>query len=1837
LEKKNSDTPHESSEIAEKAFRYRLLAERSFDIVAVQNISRKLVYVNQIWTQTLGYSVEESIGQHISTFISPKDNEAGLERNKKRRDGAIELFKYRAEMVAKDGTSVPVEVQSSPIYVQDGVPSDILIVARDLREQERQRAALEESKNRYRELFESAPIAMWVQDFSAVKAYLRKITDEKGIADLAKHLNDHREEVLRCVKLIKITDANQGAVALYKAKNKEDLLSTNLSNLLLKDSLDAVQRAIVALWNGEKEFSAETQAKQLDGRPFIQSVHWRMANPSDDSWERIIVSTQNISELKKAEITLKQQLNELNVLQASAFTCAQARDVDTLLRQITNIIGNTLYPDIYGIFLVDEKQKTLTAHSSYSFISDKEEIAHPFERGLTGKAARTQKAIRADDVRKYPEYIVSNPAIRSELCVPIKVSDQVLGVLNVESVRPDHFTATDERLLSTIATQVATAMQKLHSLEEEKKKRNIAETLQKVTATLTNSRDLDNAIETILNELNNVVEFTSASIQLLRGDHLEIVGGRGELVIEKEKDRIFPYPGDNPNTRVVDERRPLIINDAQDSYSDFKDMPEILSWLGVPLIAQKRAIGILTLDSNKKNHFNHDDATLVTSFAHHAALTIENAQLFEAEQKRREESETLRETALALTSTLDLDGTIQQILEQLNRVLPYDSAAIQVLKDNELIMIGGRGWENTEEVLNLRFPIPGNNPNTQVIQERSIVILDDAHQEHAPFREEIHNQTHSWMGIPMIFRDKIIGMLAVDSKEKNRFNMESAEIARAFATQAAIAIENARLHNAEKKRRQEAETLRQAAHTISSSLDLDEVLKTILASIKRVIPFYSAAVMLFKGNEVEISSGYNLPQKGSYIGKRFSIDNDELFQNLVKTKHPIILKDAQKEASFGKWGETNYVRGWMAIPLIVRGDIIGYITLDSKKVDAYQQKHAELAQVFVHQAASAINNARLYEDAIKTAERRAVLHKISQEISRGIQSPEKIYQTVYQAAENLIPCDAFVITLRYKDDPENDHAVYLAEQGEKYGAISVPRAESIIATAEQNNLSVICNDINAETINLNRKNRFGSPKKAKALIISPMLSGNELIGAISAQSYETNTYNAEHTVLLDMLAAHAAAAIENARLLAESEQRGREFAELYQVSQDLVTNPNTDLLLEAMLERATKLIGVSYAGIYIYDESSAELVASKFYGLSEPDQRKMLNIRLKLGEGLAGRVAKERKPMQIANYQDWEKRSDKHKNTVKFAATMELPLVYSGDLLGVLALFEIVPNTHQFSENDQRIMSLFASQLASALHSAKQLKQITTRLAELETIDQLSAALRTTESPEDMLPILLDEVSKSLHVDTCAIWITKPHTDEIYRAKVKGWIGKIPPERQKTNVGIIGRVFTHNEPYHTKDIATDTHIKTKKTDLIPPNWSGLWLPIHTSHMVTGVIGIMAEAPREFNRSDIQILSIMAEIAGNAFHRAQLHLRTEQQLKRLTALRNIDTSISAHAELKLTLQLLIEQTVNQLEVDAAAILLVEKTTKNLHFFVGSGFKDPSIRSTTLRANTGILGKAIQQHEIAHTHNPEKDACPERRNWFAEESFTCYYAVPLNAKGNILGVLEIFNKTHLNSPPEWLDFLKTLAGQAAIAIDNHELVEDLKKSNEELARAYDTTLEGWGKALELRDKETQGHTINVTELTLKLARYMGISENEMVHIYRGSLLHDIGKMGIPDNILRKPGPLTKDEWKIMRQHPQFAYNMLSSIPYLRPAVDIPYSHHERWDGSGYPRGLKGEEIPLAARIFSIIDVWDALLTDRPYREAWPKEVVIDYIRNESGTRFDPEVVKKFIEMVNQEEEF
>ncbi|MBN1537254.1 MAG: PAS domain S-box protein [Anaerolineales bacterium] len=376
-----------------------------------------------------------------------------------------------------------------------------------------------------------------------------------------------------------------------------------------------------------------------------------------------------------------------------------------------------------------------------------------------------------------------------------------------------------------------------------------------------------------------------------------------------------------------------------------------------------------------------------------------------------------------------------------------------------------------------------------------------------------------------------------------------------------------------------------------------------------------------------------------------------------------------------------------------------------------------------------------------------------------------------------------------------------------------------------------------------------------------------------------------------------------------------------------------------------------------------------------------------------------------------------------------------------------------------------------------------------------------------------------------------------------------------------------------------------------------------------------------------ILSTILDITERKCQEEQI----ERQLQRLATLRSIDIAITSSFDLRVTLGILLDHVTTQLDVDAAAVLTLNPHMNSLQFAAHRGFRNNGFAHRVIHLSEDPAGQAILSRHLVSIPDIKKAVPPlaiSKSN--SGENFAACFIAPLIVKGQVKGVLEVFHRTPLHPNQEWLGFLETIAGQTAIAVDNAELFQGLQRSNAELIMAYNETLEGWSTALEMRDRETEGHSRRVVDLTMRLAQAMGIGEAELVHIRRGALLHDIGKMGVPDSILLKPGTLTEEEWQIKQKHPEYAYQMLSPIAYLRPALDIPYYHHEKWDGTGYPLGLKGEQIPLPARIFALADVWDALRSDRPYRPAWTNDEALKYIREQSGIHFDPEVVKAFLKL-------
>jgi PAS domain S-box-containing protein len=530
--------------------------------------------------------------------------------------------------------------------------------------------------------------------------------------------------------------------------------------------------------------------------------------------------------------------------------------------------------------------------------------------------------------------------------------------------------------------------------------------------------------------------------------------------------------------------------------------------------------------------------------------------------------------------------------------------------------------------------------------------------------------------------------------------------------------------------------------------------------------------------------------------------------------------------------------------------------------------------------------------------------------------------------------------------------------------------------------------------------------------------------------------------------------------------------------------------------------------------------------------------------------------------------------------------------------------------------------------------EILNKSKELEALFTISSHLRTAQTVGDMLPVVLTQMSKVLNADANAVILLDPDQTHFTYTLGDGLLKSNTGLQFDVENSISGHILQTRQPYITLDYANDPlrsgEIRNSKgigpTVIVP-------LQSETEFVGTLLCARAKDSPtRPFSSAEVQLLVSIGEMVGNALRRAYLYDDALSRLQRVQGLRSIDSFINANMDIKITLNLLVNQALSLMKVDAAAILLNNPILHTLEYATAQGFHYKDIEKARFELDNEFSERALMERRIITASDLSKIHDSVHKEMMQKEGFVACNITPMIAKGRVLGILELFNRTPLRPNQEWLDFLEALGAQAAIAIDNAHLFRDLQTSNLELALAYDATIQGWSQALELKDRETKGHTLRVTQLTISIAKLAGLNEDEIIHIRRGALLHDIGKMGIPDHILNKTGKLTPKEWDIILQHPQNAFDMLHPIEFLRPALDIPYYHHEKWDGTGYPHGLHNVQIPFAARLFAVVDVWDALTSNRIYRKAWPKKKAFAYIQEQTGKYFDPQAVDLFLKSAN-----
>ncbi len=761
----------------------------------------------------------------------------------------------------------------------------------------------------------------------------------------------------------------------------------------------------------------------------------------------------------------------------------------------------------------------------------------------------------------------------------------------------------------------------------------------------------------------------------------------------------------------------------------------------------------------------------------------------------------------------------------------------------------------------------------------------------------------------------------------------------------------------------------------------------------------------------------------------------------------------------------------------------------------------------------------------------------------------------------------------------------------------------------------------------------------------PLKVQDRLIGVMVTQNYTENTHYAQRDLdILEFVSTQVAQVIARKADEEKIRQNVIRTQGLVEISAVIVENGfDSTAVLENIARLVSQLVGDSCI-IHLSTDDGLWLQPAAFYH-PEPCnpaciQDMLSSSALPIGEGLVGRVAATAEPAVAADIaqadilKTIQPEFGTYLQRYEVHTVLVVPIRTQARVIGTVSVIRDTPG-RPYTEDDKALLQDIADRAALAIINARLFSEEQVRSKELAALYSLSSALRQAMLVSDMLSIVLNQVRQLFKADTGMIALINADKTHCTIAQADGLMASNSGRVFTVDEGISGFVLRKDQPYVTHNFSAEPQ---QFIDLLHEGELGpaIFVPLQSEAELQGFLMIARYTLTRgghFTDKDVRLLTAIGEMVGNSVRRAQLFEDSQRRLQQTQSLRAIDIAISNSHDLQSTLDIFLDQVIAQLKVDAVSVLLLNPKTQLLNYAAGRGFQTPALKYSHLRLGEGYAGIAAYERRIISIPDLRSRHTDFLRSpTFKAEGFVTYYAIPLATEAQVTGVLEIFQRSPLYPDPEWLEFAQTLAGQAAIAIDNASLFIDLEQSNLELTKAYEATIEGWSRALDLRDHETEGHTQRVAEMTVKLAQAFGLNTNTTAYISRGALLHDIGKMGIPDDILLKPGPFTMDEWVRMRKHPEYARDMLAAIDYLKPAIDIPYCHHEKWDGTGYPRGLKGEVIPFAARIFSVVDVWDALTSNRPYRSAWSKEKALEYIRTESGKHFDPQVVTTFLHLIH-----
>ncbi len=1210
----------------------------------------------------------------------------------------------------------------------------------------------------------------------------------------------------------------------------------------------------------------------------------------------------------------------------------------------------------------------------------------------------------------------------------------------------------------------------------------------------------------------------------------------------------------------------------------------------------------------------------------------------QAEHEQRVLAEALRDTAALLNSTLDFDQVLQQILDQVGRVVPHETADIVLIDGKVGRIVGSHGFAAygmQAAIAQTHLPIDTMATFQEMLRTNKPVIVSDIYTDPTWTPMPVLAWARAYLGAPIRNQGTTIGFLNLNSARPNFFTAQHAIRLLAFADQAALALENARLHaqvekhgRASQARAEQLALLYEAGLVLNRTLEPAQVITHLLDVARQAVHADRTDFFRFDADRkilthASASGDTEFLDRVALETQVFAFgDPQGLVGWVAAERTPLYLPDVTLDARWLGFDATIHSGLWVAVEQ--DGQLLGVLVVTSRRSDAFVPADQRLVTLFANQVAVTLAKAQLYVKAQTALAMTTRLYRLSAQTLTATGIAETACLVIAALLEGFA---ADVASIHIADTSDQTTYWLGTPTDPPHALAGSMRADGLTMRTLASPTPIIVTD--GELIHPDLR-----AQGIQSAIALPLHDEMQNLGVVFL--YYRGAHNfADQIELLSLFANQTALAVKRIRLIEETRQRADTLMLINQISAAINQPVELDHVLTATLRELVQAMTVERGALSLLtaDQTHFNVIAEYHPGLEPSALGAMFPVT---PEHIVALLIRERLAVAVTDvlHDPIMGELSQCLAAVDVRSIIFLPLVAQDRVVGFITLGS-VQHPRAFTDAEIALAQTVTHQAATVIEKARLFEAERMRRAELSALYNLSRGLADTDSFDAIMQTVVWHSVEITQMTFARLALCDGDTMVIRAASaahgafVDLGIGRREP---LANLPFVQTVLLHESPVvlQVDDAGLNQYewnlcgLSSAQTVCVVP------LRLGTHALGVLILGEMRSRKRNpLTAEKIDLVRNIGDQAANAIHRALLHDQTERRLNQVQALHTVDMTITASLDVNVTLKVLLAQVSAQLRADAADILLLNPHTQMLEYLAGHGFRSKAIERARCRLGQGQAGRvALERRALGIADLRHHDHHLLTAPLLVDENFVMYYCVPLIAKGQIKGVLEVFNRTTLFTDSDWLDLLETMAAQAAIAIDNAELFNRLEHSNLELSMAYDATIEGWSRALDLRDKETEGHTQRVVDLTLRLASALDLRESDLVQMRRGALLHDIGKMGIPDSILLKPGALTDVEREVMRRHPLYAYQLIWPIAYLRPGIDIPYCHHEYWDGTGYPRKLARTQIPFAARIFAVVDVWDAITSDRPYRAAWTATQARTYIQAQAGTQFEPRVVEKFL---------